>query len=460
MISWPTHLPSRHAPRRQRGSVLIVAMLFSAIMAVSLTSYLTLSTSTLRVANRTFHNTTALNAAEAGLELGLWSFNKTDSLGLATAWAGWTLDAAAHTATRTFTLDTGRTVTVRVQGYDGSIASPKVVAKAVINAGDGGPEIHKYLEVTLTRRSLFANGLVAKNSVSWVGHPEADSWDSDPDNDPSTPAVAYAVGLRTAECTVGCVDGSISLGSGGNVYGYTATGASGSTSGGSVHGLGTTVNDPTRISTDFSATFPAVTVPSPATAYAIYSGSEPIAFPRGGDTAATDGRYYYVFGTGAAISKSTTISDDVTFIMTNHSGVQAIGFTGTKQLTINANASVVVYTDGDIRAFGNGIVNNNQAKNFILYGTNTTAAGQTIGIGGNGQLTATIYAPNADIELKGGGSSGQVSGSIVGRTINMNGGTNFHYDVALSRLNGGNPYGISAWKELQSAAERAPYLSL
>lgn len=443
-----------------RGSVLIVAMLFSAIMAISLTSYLTLSTSTLRVANRTFHNTTALNAAEAGLELGLWSFNKTDSLGLATAWDGWTLDPGAHTATRTFTLDTGRTVTVFVQGYDSAIASPKVVAKAVVDPGDGGPEIHKYLEVTLTRRSLFANGLVAKNSISWVGHPEADSWDSDPDNDPSTAAVAYAVGIRSAECTVGCVDGSISLGSGGNVYGYTATGPSGSTSGGSVHGLGTTVNDPTRISTDFSATFPAVTVPSPATSYAIYSGSEPVAFPRGGDTAAADGRYYYVFGTGAVISKTTTVSDDVTFIMTNHSGVNAIGFTGTKKLTINANASVVVYTDGNIRAFGNGIVNNNPAKHLIIYGTNTSAAGQTINIGGNGQLTATVYAPNADIEMKGGGSSGQVSGSIVGRTINMNGGTNFHYDVALSRLNGGNPYGISAWKELQSAAERAPYLSL
>ena len=154
------------------------------------------------------------------------------------------------------------------------------------------------------------------------------------------------------------------------------------------------------------------------------------------------------------------MSDDVTFIMTNHSGVNAIGFTGTRNLTINANASVTVYTDGNISAFGNGIVNNNPAKHLIIYGTNTSAAGQTINIGGNGQLTATVYAPNADIEMKGGGSSGQVSGSIVGRTINMNGGTNFHYDVALSRLNGGNPYGISAWKELQSAAERAPYLSL
>lgn len=460
MSSSATFLRLRAASVRQRGSVLIVAMLFSAILAVSLTSYLTLSTSTLRVANRTFHSTTALNVAEAGLELGLWSFNKTDSLGLTAAWADWTIDATAKTATRTFTLDTGRTVTVRVQGYDGSITNPKVVAKAVINAGDGGPEIHKYLEVTLTRRSLFANGLVAKNSISWVGHPEADSWDSDPDNDPSTPAIAYAVGIRTAECFVGCVNGSISLGSGGDVYGYAATGPGGSTSGGSVHGLGTTVNDPTRISTDFTATFPPVTVPSPATSYAIYSGSEPTAFPRGGDTPAADGRYYYVFGAGAAISKSTTVSNNVTFIMNNHSGVTAIGFTGTRNLTINANASVIVYTNGNISAQGNGIVNNNQAKHFILYGTNTSTAGQTIGIGGNGQLTATVYAPNADIEMKGGGSSGQVSGSIVGRTISMNGGTNFHYDVALGRLSGGNPYGISQWKELQSAAERAPYLSL
>ena len=59
--------------------------------------------------------------------------------------------------------------------------------------------------------------------------------------------------------------------------------------------------------------------------------------------------------------------------------------------------------------------------------------------------------------MKGGGSSGNVMGSVVAKTISMNGGTNFHYDEALGNLNGGGGYRTSKWKELQSAAERAVY---
>jgi hypothetical protein len=47
-------------------------------------------------------------------------------------------------------------------------------------------------------------------------------------------------------------------------------------------------------------------------------------------------------------------------------------------------------------------------------------------------------------------------GSVVAKSISMNGGTNFHYDEALGNLNGGGGYRTSQWKELQTAAERSP----
>jgi hypothetical protein len=92
----------------------------------------------------------------------------------------------------------------------------------------------------------------------------------------------------------------------------------------------------------------------------------------------------------------------------------------------------------------------------LIYGTRDTV-GQTITVSGNGQLRAAVYAPNATVTANGGGSSGQIQGSIVAYRIDMGGGPDFHYDQALGNLNAGAGVGVSQWKELQSAAERAAY---
>ena len=64
MIAFPVR-PRRTFPRRHsRGSILIVAMLISAVIALSLGSYIALSRSSLKLANRSFYNTGAMNIAE------------------------------------------------------------------------------------------------------------------------------------------------------------------------------------------------------------------------------------------------------------------------------------------------------------------------------------------------------------------------------------------------------------
>ncbi|MDD3178730.1 MAG: hypothetical protein PHQ04_00100 [Opitutaceae bacterium] len=267
----------------------------------------------------------------------------------------------------------------------------------------------------------------------------------------------YSVAVRTANCTLGSVNGTIDLGSGGNVYGYSKTGTSGTTSGGSVHGVGTTTNDPTRISSDFSATFPPIVVPVPDVSYNVIT-TVPAAFPVAGHLAASDSRYYYVFAGGTAISDSVAITGDVTFLMNSHSGVSAMSFSGNRALTINSGASLVLYTNGDIDTHGNALVNNNvQPASCLIYGTDTSVGGQSITVGGNGELSAAIYAPNASLTLQGGGNSGNLSGAFIGATVRMTGGTDFHYDEALGNVNTGNPFGISKWRELQSATERGLY---
>jgi choice-of-anchor A domain-containing protein len=68
----------------------------------------------------------------------------------------------------------------------------------------------------------------------------------------------------------------------------------------------------------------------------------------------------------------------------------------------------------------------------ILYaGTNP------IRLTGGSATAATVYAPNADVTLTGGGD---FFGSIIGRSVNVNGGSQIHYDrnLANTAFNIGN----------------------
>ncbi len=78
----------------RRGSVLIVAMLIAAIIGISLVSYLKLTTTSLKLAHRTFFADAANNLVETGLEEAVYSFNAMGSgTAVATVWSttnGWT----------------------------------------------------------------------------------------------------------------------------------------------------------------------------------------------------------------------------------------------------------------------------------------------------------------------------------------------------------------------------------
>jgi Tfp pilus assembly protein PilX len=93
-------------PRRKpsgtgsRGSVLIVALMICALIALTLGSYLSLNLNSTRQAKRAFHNSAALNLAEAGAEEAVWSFNRATA-GHDNAWTGWSDDGTA--AWRKFT---------------------------------------------------------------------------------------------------------------------------------------------------------------------------------------------------------------------------------------------------------------------------------------------------------------------------------------------------------------------
>jgi len=73
----------------------------------------------------------------------------------------------------------------------------------------------------------------------------------------------------------------------------------------------------------------------------------------------------------------------------------------------------------------------------------------SIDLGGNGAFTGTIYAPNADLKMGGGGSNVyDTVGAIVVNSAKLNGHFNFHYDEMLGRIAGPVIYKVASWNEI------------
>ena len=158
----------------RRGSMLVSAMLFTAIIAIGLTGYLSLSTTSLRLSQRTFYRTSVAHLAEAGLEEALYSYRLVD-LGtlVATAWNGWSLAGGNASLTLPgFTCGSHAigTVKVFVTGYDGSLTTPSIISQATIVPLDGNPPVTKTLKLTLQSQGGYNGAIVTSTSLA-LGNP-------------------------------------------------------------------------------------------------------------------------------------------------------------------------------------------------------------------------------------------------------------------------------------------------
>jgi Tfp pilus assembly protein PilX len=445
-------MKSRLQFKKRRGSVLIVAMLVTAMLALVLGSYFNLSLTSSRQTRRTFDRNTAFHLTEAGIEEAVWSYNQALA-GSSNAWTDWNTDGVAAWRKFTdFTLTPGSSGSVKVYASDitpSTSAPPVIVAEAAVQTGSTTP-VTQMIEVTLRRRSFFANGITAIRTLLFRGNRTSfDSWNSDPDEDPSTPPVDYTTDNRNDRGGIGsaAVANTSVLLNHATIYGFVSTAGAIPQIGGDglIGPFGTTsgVIDPTHVSTDFTATFPIVAAP--------LDGE--LAYPLGttlgvaGQT--TRWRTPFVKLTG---KETLTILGHVTLIITAQPGTAAIDITGSSSIVISEGSSLTVYFEGDVKIAGNGLGNDNiQPVACILWGGNTTEDGQAIDITGRGALRAVIYAPNGDVTVSG---NGAVMGSIVARDITFAGNAAFHYDASLAKLVDHAPFGPHSWRLVTSAAER------
>ena len=159
-----------------RGSLLIVAMILCAVIGISLVSYLKLGTATMQISNRALYNNAAMNLAENGLEETMYAINK-QVLDDTYAWPSWSNDGTTSSSSAwrkwtgyTFDQNTTGIVRVYVYNYQG-VAAPKAIARSTITLGGStGATIEKWIEVDLSKTSKFANGLVAKQTITFNGN--------------------------------------------------------------------------------------------------------------------------------------------------------------------------------------------------------------------------------------------------------------------------------------------------
>ena len=126
-----------------------------------------------------------------------------------------------------------------------------------------------------------------------------------------------------------------------------------------------------------------------------------------------------------------------------------ISVSGPAQIVVQPGVTATIYFAGNVDISGNGVLNsNNQPGDLMLYGIQPpTGTSEHVNIGGNSQITASIYAPGHDVTVNGGGTNGHVYGSIVGKTVTMTGVSNLHYDESMSSKGMINNYKIVSWFE-------------
>jgi len=422
---------ARH-PRRAAGSILVITIIFCALIGLILMAYLSMVKTQHKFTYRAQTWNNCIPMCEAGVEETMAHINHIQTT---TNFAvnGWVLNGGYYRKERSLNggtikmvIDQGVPPILTVTGYLRAPIQSNLLVRAV--------------RVKTRINYKFNYAMLGKGTIDISGGALIDSFNS---TDPAkSTGGMYDPAKRSAQAVVATsskVAGAVKIGNL-DIYGNVAVGPGGTVDKnngtiGDVAWVSNPVNDgqiqPGHFTDDVNLFIPNVQMPSP------FAGLPPV----GGVVGTTV--YDYILPAGDWTVPSIN-GNSTKILVTGKARLFVPGST-----TIGNNGSITVDSTGSLEFFtgGNvdikGTVNNpGLAKSLSFLGLPSCTL-MNINAGGN--LALSVYAPQADVTINGGGEG---SGAVVANTFRLSGGMRWHYDEGLQ----GDPlegrYVAASWTEL------------
>jgi len=443
-----------------QGSVLLVTLLTAAIIGLALASYLTLTSNQHLAVFRSTSWNEGIPVAEAGIEEALTQIYECGITNLsANNWA-WGTDRCYH-KTRSIGND-GSYYEVAINPVDppvivstAYVRAPLVPSSAfgmILGTFNSGRTPHPYVkrrvQVNTIGSASVSGAMFAKGNINFSGqNVTTDSFDSSDSNYSTNGKWDAAKAKASGDVRTNARDGKVAAIAVGNadIKGHVATGPLGVVdvgSGGSVGDLawvnaGTQGIEPGYSNDDMNMEIFDVEEP--------FSGNyfTPVGAKVGNIRydyfLPLDGNYKL-----GSFSGRVLVTGNATLWVTD-----SVAFTTGGSIEIAPGASLKLYVSAATATIGgNGVINGNgSATSFAYYGLPTNTS---LKMNANASFTGTVYAPQADFHLGGGGSDPyDFTGACVVNTVKMNGHFHFHYDEALRKRITGR-YVACSWNEVDS----------
>ena len=440
--------------QRASGSAVVMVLVCVVLIGVTLGSYLHLVSNQNLSIMRSMSCNSAVAIAEAGIEEAMAHLNYNTTNRTRDGWA----PVGTNVVIEKFIGTNKYKVYLKATDLHPTNDRPTITAEGWVvhpKTGEFLPR-PRVVRVTTTNDALFAKGMVAKGVIDLGGNNiRTDSYDAT--------IAAFNTGGRYDSTKFRdngdiATNGQLINVGNADIYGRASTGPGGIIALGSQGTIGSTAwhanpanageSQPGWTDDDMNVQFPDVRHPYNGTGLGpVFDLPNPLLAPNGN----IDGENYsiilntpgyYRINEISGMDKRIYVGADVTLL------VGELNMTGGNAgIMIATNASMNLYVMGATATIGGqGVMNaSGVAAKFSYWGMPSNTR---LNLQGNGEFAGTVYAPQAQLNLGGGGSTlTDFMGASVTGSVKINGHFNFHYDESLGVYGPRRGYTINTWAE-------------
>lgn len=418
--------------KKAAGSALLVTLCTILVIAIALTSYLTLVANQSHAVARATAWNQAIPVLEGGIEEALTQIHYYGYSSNALATNNWTLggDGLVH---KQRTYSDGNYYTVSITPSN----PPTIVATGFVLVPIGATNQYVSRRVRVTTRLPSVQGITAKGVISMSGGSYIDAFNSTDPNYSSNGFYTISKRKDDVEVLTDATNHPAIASGTGKIYGYAVTGPGGTVTGNvgdAAFLAGSSGVESGHSANNANVQFNDISAPFVwSTGTAATSGTYAI-----GGTNYTykmsTGNYTLPAGINLGGGKSVYISGNPTVLYVDG----AFTTSGSGYIYIAPGATLDLYINGTGTFSGSAIVNGNgTATNCYLYGMTNCG---TMTYSGSSAFQGIVNCPDAAFTYSG---SADFSGAIAANTVLLSGGGNVHYDEGIN----GNGQVVQSWNE-------------